>query len=271
MIDIRSHILDGAPCGPDSFDDSLEMCRAAIADGVKAIVATPRWEAGSSEPPLPFDECRGRLECLEAETLGVISLRLGFVLQFSPDLPALVEAHGPKLALAGGRHLLVSLPSVEVPAEAEGVWSALASAGFSTVLAHPECNAVLRRDDAPLVRWVSEGMTLQIDAMSVLGAHGREVRRFAVECLQKFEGRVVVASNGRWGVDAKNSLAAARGELVRSVGARLARSLMRETPAALIGDSLNGKGGRDGATTRSLTSRLRSMNPLRVLTGESYN
>lgn len=271
MIDIRSHILDGTPCGPASFAGSLEMCHAAIADGVRTIVATPRWEVGRAEPPLPFDECRGRLERLEAKTLGVISLRLGFVLQFSPELPALVEAHGPKLALAGGRQLLVSLPSVEAPAEAEGVWGALARAGFSTVLAHPECNAVLRRDDARLVRWVSEGMTLQIDTMSVLGAHGREVRRFAIECLRKFEGRVVVASNGRWGADAKNSLAAARGELVRSVGTRLAGSLMWETPAALIGDVLNGKDGRNGADTRSLTSRLRSMNPLRVLTGESYN
>ncbi|HEX8292760.1 MAG TPA: CpsB/CapC family capsule biosynthesis tyrosine phosphatase [Pyrinomonadaceae bacterium] len=268
MIDIRSHILDGTPCGPDSPADSLEMCRAAAADGVRTLVATPRWEAGRAEPPLPFDECSRKLRRLESETGGRLSLKLGFALQFSPDLPALVGRYGSELALAGKRHLLVSLPSVEVPPEAEGVWGALSRAGFSVVLSHPECNTVLRRDAARLARWVSEGLTLQVDAASVAGTHGREVRRFALECLRKYEGHAAVASNARWDGGPRCSLGDAREELSAKVGARQARCFTKETPAALIGDADEHHGAR-GAAPRGLASVLRSFAPIKALTGQS--
>lgn len=268
MIDIRSHILDGTPCGPGSFAESLEMCRAAVADGVKTVVATPRWEAGRAEPPLAFDECLRKLKRLEGETRGVLSLKLGFALQFSQDLPALVSRYGAELALAGKRHLLISLPSVEVPSEAEAVWGALSRAGFSVVLSHPECNTVLRRDTARLARWVSEGLTVQIDAASISGTHGREVRRFALECLREFDGRVVVASNSRRSADQKSSLGNAKAELVGSVGARLALRLTRETPAALIDEGAV-RGEVRGSRPRGLASLFRSMGQTEPLRGES--
>ncbi|HEY0172648.1 MAG TPA: CpsB/CapC family capsule biosynthesis tyrosine phosphatase [Pyrinomonadaceae bacterium] len=268
MIDIRSHILDGTPCGPDSFAESLEMCRLAIADGVKTIVATPRWEAGCAEPPLPFDECLCKLKRLAAETHGALSLKLGFALQFSPELPGLVERHGSILTLAGKRHLLVSLPSVELPTEVEGVWKSLARGGVSVVLSHPECNTVLRRDPIRLTRWVSGGMTLQVDAASVLGTHGREVQRFALECIRKFEGHAVVASNARRSYHQRHSLSSTHKELSGRMGTRQARSFTREMPAALIGDSVRYSSVRS-SSTRGLASRLRSFSPVKALTGES--
>jgi protein-tyrosine phosphatase len=268
MIDLRRHILDGTPCGPDSFGESLEMCRAAAADGVRTIVATPRWEAGCAEPPLPFEECRRKLERLEAEMRGVLSLKLGFAFQFSTELPGLINRYSSKLALAGKQHLLISLPSVELPLEVEDVWKALARAGFSVLVAHPECNTVLRREPARLARWVSEGVRLQVDAASVIGTHGREVRRFARECLRQYEGRILIASNARHGADKKSSLGKVFEELTGSIGARQTRSFMRETPAALIGDGVAHINTRK-SSSRGLTSLFRSLCPVKALTGES--
>lgn len=269
MIDLRSHILDGIPCGPDTFAESLEMCRAAIIDGVKTIVATPIWEAGRSEPPLSFNDCRRKLERLEAETRGALSFKLGFALRFSPELPNLVARYGSDLALAGRRHLLVSFPSVVIPSQAGEVWNSLARGGFSAVLAHPECNTLLRRNPDLLARWVSEGLTLQVDAASVLGTHGREVQRFALGLLRKHKGRALVASNARWGESQKNSLGGARKELSSKMGKRQARGFTKETPAALIADG----GGRctsaRGSSPRGLTTLLRSFGPIKALTGES--
>jgi protein-tyrosine phosphatase len=268
MIDLRCHILDGTPCGPDSFADSLEMCRAAIADGVRTIVATPRWEAGSSEPPLPLDECHRKLERLETETRGALSFKLGFAMQFSAHLLGLLERYGSRLALADKRHLLVSLPSVEIPAEVEDAWKSIRRGGFSVVLAHPECNTALRRNPARLARWVAEGLTLQVDAASVLGTHGREVQRFALECLRKYEGHAVVASNVCWSAGQRHSLSKALQELSGKIGARQARGFMKETPAALIGEGVRRNNVR-GDSSRSLTAVLRSFGPIKALTGES--
>jgi protein-tyrosine phosphatase len=272
MIDLRCHILDGTPCGPDSFSESLAMCRVAIADGVRTMVATPRWEAGRAEPPLAFEKCRRKLERLEAETRGVLSLKLGFAFQFSTELPGLVNRYGSKLALAGKQHLLISLPSVGMPLEVEDVWKALARAGFSILDAHPECNTVLRREPARLARWVSEGVRLQVDTASVAGTHGREVRRFALECLRQYEGRIVIASNVRQGANKNSSLGKVFEELTGSIGARQARSFMKETPAALIGDGVAHINTRK-SSSRSLTSRgpislFRSIRPIKSLIGE---
>lgn len=268
MIDLRSHILDGTSCGPDSFAESLEMCHAAIVDGVRTIVATPRWEAGSTEPPLPFEECHRKLERLESEMRGAISLKLGFALQFSAELLDLIARYGSRLALASRRHLLISLPSVEIPIEVESVWKSIARSGFSVILAHPECNTVLRRDAIRLGRWVSEGLTLQLDAASVLGAHGREVQRFALECLRKYKEHAVVASNTRWSVGQRHSLSSAREELSGKMSTCQARGFVRETPAALIGDGIRRNNAR-GSYSRRLTSMLRSFGPIKALTGES--
>jgi protein-tyrosine phosphatase len=267
MIDLRGHILDGTPCGPTSFAESLEICRSAAESGVRTIVATPHWEAGSIEPPLPFGECHCKLERLEAEMRGAISFRLGFAFQFSEDLPSLVERYGSNLALGGKRHLLVSLPAVEIPNSVEKTWMKLASVGFSIVLAHPECNAVLRRDTPRLARWVSEGITLQIDGASVTGAHGREVKRFAIECLRRHGSHSVVASNTRPGGDRKNGLAHARKVLISALGTSRTRLIINETPSALISDG----GWHNNArrpSSRGLASLFRSIGPLKALMGE---
>src|SRR5690348_17595431 len=41
MIDLHSHILPGVDDGARSMEDSLEIARAAVADGIQVIAATP--------------------------------------------------------------------------------------------------------------------------------------------------------------------------------------------------------------------------------------
>jgi tyrosine-protein phosphatase YwqE len=236
------------------------MCRAAIADGVRTIVATPSWDADSSEPPISFAVCRDKIELLQKEFCGVLSITQGFVLPFSPRLPAIVERYGSQLALGGKRHLLVSLPALRVPAETEDVWQALNRQGFSVVVAHPECSAVLRRDQERIARWVTNGITLQIDAASVAGAHGREVRKFAIDSLRQYEGRAVVASNARGTNGHRTMLAKAREELIKQIGTGPTQRFMTETPTAIISDKAQAVHQRRAPSGR-LSSFLRALRP----------
>src|SRR5215208_3071452 len=130
MIDLRSHILSGTPCGPDSFAESVRMCRAAIEGGVRTLVASPRWEAGQAEPPLSFERCEQQISRLVSETGGALNIKLGFGLQFGARLPELTDKYGARLAVGGRRHLLVSMPSVVIPAETEEVWDGLHGRDF---------------------------------------------------------------------------------------------------------------------------------------------
>ena len=53
MIDLHCHILPGVDDGSKSLEMSLEMARLAVADGIKAIVATPHTMDGVYENRAP--------------------------------------------------------------------------------------------------------------------------------------------------------------------------------------------------------------------------
>ncbi len=41
MIDLHTHVLPGIDDGPETIEGSLELARAAAADGTRVMVATP--------------------------------------------------------------------------------------------------------------------------------------------------------------------------------------------------------------------------------------
>jgi protein-tyrosine phosphatase len=235
MIDLRSNILHGTDCGPQSFAESLEMCRAAAASGVRTLVATPRWRAGSVEPPLPFEEITRKVERLQHELSNRLCIKFGFVLEFSYDILELADVYGNGLALGGKQHLLISLPSTHLPAQFDEMWLGLQARGFSILIAHPECSVALRGNEPLLSRWALSGIKFQIDAASVAGAYGREVKKFALECLRKYENSIVIASNMR--TSTAPSLREASREVSLRVGELRASKIVSETPAKILCES----------------------------------
>jgi tyrosine-protein phosphatase YwqE len=56
MIELHFHCLPGIDDGPPGWDEALALCRAAAADGVETIVATPHV----------LRECQGRAKSVPA-------------------------------------------------------------------------------------------------------------------------------------------------------------------------------------------------------------
>jgi protein-tyrosine phosphatase len=237
MIDLNCHIFYGTDCGPENLAGSLEMCRCAVKEGVRTIVGTIDWEESANEPPLPFAECDEKLKVLQHEFKDALSLRLGFVIPFSSNLPSLVERYGSQLALGAQRHLLISIQSLRVPSEAKEVWAEVKRLGYSIILARPECSLDFRRSFVHLEQWVGNGILLQIDAASITGAYGREVQRFALDCIKNYESSVLVASNGRSVSDRHPSLRSAREVIRKRLGARRAQMCLIEVPARVVNQS----------------------------------
>src|SRR5437868_8800999 len=101
MIDLRCHLF--AATSTDGFAESLAVCRQAITAGVRVIIATRDLAAAVAEPSLPCMTCADRLARLQRALRDTLSLRLGYVLEFRLDLPALLARHGAALTLGGGR------------------------------------------------------------------------------------------------------------------------------------------------------------------------
>jgi protein-tyrosine phosphatase len=268
MIDLHCHLLDGTPDGAESFEASLAMCRQAAANDVRTIVATPRWAIHLSEPPLAFDECWQKFERLNEAMREAVMLRPGFLMEFRSDLPLLLDRYGSSLALNGGRYVFVALPSLHVPLDVEEVWSKVSERGFSILLARAECSPALRRDSVRLERWLKSGIMLQLDAASITGQHGHEIQQFALQCVKKYEGSVVLASSV--GSARQTSLATARELLLKKNPSRRVTRLLYETPAMMIDDERNASGDEDtGAFRLSRFSRLRALRSHRALPDES--
>lgn len=235
MIDLSCHFLHGPECGPASFTESLELCRAAGENGVRTMVMTPRWKVDCPEPPLPFTECVERIALLQEALDRSAQVKFGFVLPYSARLRQLVDRHGSAVALNGSRHLLVSLPANNVPANAEEVWADLTASGFVVVVSQPESRPALRRCPEKIRAWVDKGVKLQISAASVLGWHGREVRRAALDYLQGYPDHGFIASNGHAGNGDAGALKQAHEELTPACGEAQARKWLNEIPAEILG------------------------------------
>lgn len=270
MIDLRCHLLDDTGCGPASFAESLELCCQAAQNGVRSVIATPRWNARAHKPPLSFADCAEKLERLRREVQGALSLKLGFLMQFRSDLAMLLEQHGTRLTLGGGRYVFVALPSLRIPSDTEEVWEAVRQKGFAIVVARPECSPVLRRNPSRLGQWVASGVKLQLDAASITGVHGREVKSFALNFVREYSGSVVVASNACVGRTHHSSLKQARAELIKKNGSHCAQLLFSETPAAILRTETGLISDDPAPTTHSKPfSRLRSLRLPKAIFGES--
>jgi protein-tyrosine phosphatase len=270
VIDLHCHLLGKESESRDSFAKRLEVCRQASEDGVRLIVATPRWAANVDEPPLSVAACWRQLEHLRQEMPEEMSLKLGFLLEFSPGLPALLEKYGSSITLCGGRTVFVSLRQLQLPAEAESVWSKLSEKGFSVLLARAECNVALRRNPSRLEKWIKHGLRLQLDAASLTGLHGHEIQQFALQCLKKYEGSVILAANTGTIGARSSTLALAREELLKKNRAHKVRQLLMETPAAMLGEDLKTSVDNEKRTARlSTLVRLRAFRSQRALPDES--
>ncbi len=178
VIDLHCHILPGIDDGPDELGASLAMARAAVADGVSVVVATPHvsWNHanGAAQIRAATDELQGAI------TTAGIPLRVlpgaEVALTRAVDLePAqLAELH-----LGGSGWLLLEPPiSVDAPG-IEGMIGMVQARGSRILLAHPERCAAFHADPEMLARLVGAGCRAQVTAGALTGTFGRTVQRLA--------------------------------------------------------------------------------------------
>ena len=186
MIDIHTHILPGLDDGSSSLDESLKMLAQAEEIGIKAIFATPhlyfysRFEQIYSTAVQKLAE----LKNAAAEKGLSLNLNLGFEVYLQPELSSFPDL--PKLTLGQkGAFLLVELALGQIPAFVEKACFDLIINGFTPILAHPERNLISSSQLAILERLVLQGVKLQVEAASLTGQNGPELKKASLLLLQK--------------------------------------------------------------------------------------
>jgi protein-tyrosine phosphatase len=177
VIDLHSHILRGLDDGPQTMAQSLEIARAAAADGITVMAATPHvrddWPTHPELMEEGVAELRRQLEQagigLDVRTGGEIAI--DWLARLEPD-----ELR--RFGLGGNpRYLLVETPYRGWPPALPPALAGLREAGVTPVLAHPERNAEVQARPDRLAELVELGVLVQVTAASVDGRIGRRAQQ----------------------------------------------------------------------------------------------
>lgn len=184
MIDIHCHVLAGLDDGPQDLATSLALARAAAADGVRQLVATPHVDTVHEYDIDAIGPRTGELNvALAREGTPVAVLSGGEV---APDrLGELDDRHLRRLGLGGGSCVLVESPyGGPVPFLEDAVLD-IKARGLRPVLAHPERSSLFQDDLDRLAKLVRSGVLCSLDAGSLIGRFGSQARSVALELLSE--------------------------------------------------------------------------------------
>jgi len=232
VIDIHSHILPEIDDGARSLNEALNMADIAFADGINQRVCTPHLFNGLSKDPRTT-EIEDRVGEFQ-KAIGGKGLKVlpGCEVRVSPGLVKQAEAN-LLTALNGNSYMLMELPTPSVPRGTRKWFRKLKSRGVRPILVHPERNMEIQRSPWIAADLVTDGVLMQVTAMSIAGQFGTAAKTCAESLLRhncvhflatdthRPEKRPPVLSRGR---DAAAAI----------VGPEAARRLVEDNPLSVV-------------------------------------
>ena len=237
MIDLHAHLLPGLDDGPETLDESLDMARMAVADGITHCVLTPHIHPGRYDHTA--SGLRPHLQAFRqslAEHAIPLNVSLGAEVRMGLESLALLERDElPFLgSVRGSRVLLLELPHSHIPVGTMNLLEKLLSLNVRPLLAHPERNKTIMDDPTRVQAFLAAGCWLQVTAGAITGAFGKVSQAVAHRLLSEDAVRVVASDAHNLGVRAPR-LAPTHRYISERWGAALADDLLRANPGQILG------------------------------------
>ena len=230
MIDLHSHILPGVDDGVKTLAESIELARAAVADGVSAIAATPHVR---DDYPTSADTMeRGVAGLRDSFAAGGIELRVLRGGELALDRLDRYDVEELRRFGLGGNesYLLVETPYHAWPLDLGDRVFRLAVMDVTAVIGHPERNAAVQEDPGLLEAAVRAGALVQLTAASVDGRLGRRAARTCEALLERGLAHLVASDAHAPDIRAVGMAAAADA----LGGGALARWLTVDVPRSIV-------------------------------------
>ncbi|MEE9165290.1 MAG: CpsB/CapC family capsule biosynthesis tyrosine phosphatase, partial [Nitrospinota bacterium] len=179
FIDIHTHILPEMDDGSKSWEETLQMCRIAVEDGIKTIALTPHIRNGAywfEEEEI--SQKAGELKKHVKEHGIALNITTGADVHLDPETLALIEK-GIYSINPGRKYVLIELPDDHIPQKMEENIFHLLIKGITPILSHPERNYEIQRNPQKLYELVNKGLLAQVTASSITGGFGIEAKKTA--------------------------------------------------------------------------------------------
>lgn len=186
LVDIHSHLLPSVDDGAKDIDDSLELARLAVSEGVKKLILTPHHYNNQY--------VNHKEDVIEAtEALQKKYDRAGIPLEVFPaqeiriqeDLVDNILYKNDYLSLdARGKYYLIEMPTKTVPDYALDVAREMIDNGMIPVIAHPERNHAFAKNIRLLYQFIEMGCLGQLTSHSYIGFYGEKLRQISQEMIE---------------------------------------------------------------------------------------
>lgn len=184
LIDIHSHILPGIDDGAQSIEDSLNMAKLAVEEGITKIIATPHHKNGKYLNKKQ-DIIQGVSEFNNLLKNRNIPLEVlpGQETRIYGELIEDIDK-GDILSLNHTNYLFIELPSGHVPRYTEQLLFDVQLKGFTPIIVHPERNAGVMENSNQLLNLVKKGALTQVTAGSLVGRFGKKIQKFSLQLIE---------------------------------------------------------------------------------------
>jgi protein-tyrosine phosphatase len=237
--DVHFHLLPGVDDGPEDLGETVELARAAVADGTSTIVTTPHLRPDFVTDAIGLTEAVRELgEALRHERVE-LELHCGAELGHDmvrrlgqAELDAV--AQGPP----GARWVLLESPFEGFAPDFHAAACELRARGFGVLLAHPERSADAHLDGGVGLRSeLAAGSLAQVNALSVIGGHGRAAEWAALRMVAS--GRATLVASDAHGPTRPPALRAAYRRMVeRGAPPATAAELTLNAPRRLLAQGI---------------------------------
>lgn len=220
MIDIHSHIINDIDDGSKSEEMTIKMLKIAEQSGTSDIVATPHFMRGRFE--VTYNQVVKRVENLKKiakENFININIYSGQEIYYNEKI---LEYYNEGIigTINNTKYMLIEFPILEFDIQnAINVLYELQIRGVVPIIAHPERYKQFIKNSSQINLLIKEGMLFQVNAGSINGDFGRDVKKTAIKYLNNniysFIGSDAHRDKGR-NTDIKNLIKTLEKEKIES-------------------------------------------------------
>ncbi len=184
FADMHCHVLPGVDDGAANTEEALNMLRMAYKDGIRQIIVTPhyhvrRMKTKADEIRLCSDELNQATKVL----FPGMQIYLGQEIYYYSDALKDLKA-GRALTMAASRYVLLEYSTTVSFNEIKDSIYEMVTEGYIPIIAHVERYGNLYDSADSVEKLVEDGAYIQVNAGSITGKSGGNVKKFTKNLLK---------------------------------------------------------------------------------------
>lgn len=178
MIDLHCHILYGIDDGPKTIEESIEMAKMAVDQGITHILCTPHHlNREYTNPANQVIIKTNRLQKeLEAQNIP-LELYGGQEVHLSEKIIDEFKQHNILTVDLSEKYFLLEFPTTEIPIYANALIQQLIFMNKTPIIVHPERQKQFLEDPNLMIDYIDMGCLFQLTAPSICGHFGKKVKK----------------------------------------------------------------------------------------------